>query len=151
MDPVKQNPLTMLIASPDQADHRMADAVGRQRRWTVLHAGTHAVAVDLLLVRRPSVVIASDWRPMLEELACLVDPPVLVAASRSADAALWAEALNVGAYDVLQTPLEPGELQHVVESAHETWRRSSALAAWRAMKLTKGPANGFPTNAIGLV
>ncbi len=140
MDPVKQNSLTLLIASSDPADHAMADGVGRKRRWNVLHAATRAAAVDLLMVRRPSVVVASDWRQMLEELACLVDPPVLVAASRSADAALWAEALNVGAYDVLQTPLEPGELQHVVESAHETWRRSSALAAWRARAASAGAA-----------
>jgi len=41
----------------------------------------------------------------------------LIVTSRNADDRLWAEALNMGAYDVLSQPFERVEVARAVESA----------------------------------
>jgi DNA-binding response OmpR family regulator len=54
---------------------------------------------------------------LLEQLARLPDPPALVVTSRIADDSLWAEALNLGAYDVLAKPFDGAEVVRVVSLA----------------------------------
>jgi DNA-binding NtrC family response regulator len=44
-------------------------------------------------------------------------PPLLIVASRVADAALWGSVLNVGGYDLLAKPFNETEVQWVLESA----------------------------------
>jgi DNA-binding response OmpR family regulator len=47
------------------------------------------------------------------ESATLTDPPLLIVSSRLADEHLWAEALNLGVFDVLAKPFQSEEvLQH---------------------------------------
>jgi hypothetical protein len=43
--------------------------------------------------------------------------------SRLADESLWAEVLNLGGYDLLQTPFEPSELFRVLHLAWLSWER----------------------------
>jgi FixJ family two-component response regulator len=56
---------------------------------------------------------------MLEHISLLPYPPLLIVTSRLADARLWAEALNLGAYDVLAKPFDATE---VIRSASRAWR-----------------------------
>jgi len=60
----------------------------------------------------------------------LPDPPFLVVTSRLADDRLWAEALNLGAYDVLAKPFDKTEVNRIVRSAWLRWtnRKPSATA-----------------------
>ena len=51
----------------------------------------------------------------------LPDPPVLIVTSRLADEYLWAEALNLGAYDVLVKPFDASEAVRVLDSAWRHW------------------------------
>ena len=46
----------------------------------------------------------------------------LIVASRLADEGLWAEAMNLGAYDVLAKPFERKELVRSVSLAWLHWR-----------------------------
>jgi FixJ family two-component response regulator len=57
------------------------------------------------------------WKKVLHDLRGLEQPPQLIIASRNADDRLWAEALNVGAYDVLAQPFERAEVERAIESA----------------------------------
>jgi len=57
------------------------------------------------------------WRDVLETLLCLADPPPLVVADRLADDRLWAEVLNLGAYDLLIKPFHPAEVLRTVGMA----------------------------------
>ncbi len=41
---------------------------------------------------------------------------------RLADERLWSEVLNLGGYDVLLKPFEPGEVLRVVNSAWTCWK-----------------------------
>lgn len=58
-----------------------------------------------------------DWKRVLNDLRGLEQPPPLIVTSRHADDRLWAEALNVGAYDVLSQPFERNEVERVIASA----------------------------------
>jgi len=49
-------------------------------------------------------------------------PPFVIVTSRLADERFWVEALNLGAYDVLATPLDTTEVTRVVSSAWLHWR-----------------------------
>jgi len=54
---------------------------------------------------------------MLEQTESLPNPPVLIVTSRLADARLWGEALNRGAYDVLAKPFDRAEVVRVISLA----------------------------------
>jgi DNA-binding response OmpR family regulator len=77
--------------------------------------------------RVPVVVCESDlqpgsWKEVLEELNTLSDPPFLIVTSRLADERLWAEVLNLGAYDVLAKPFDRTEVIRIVSMAWLRWR-----------------------------
>jgi DNA-binding response OmpR family regulator len=62
-------------------------------------------------------LLPGTWKDILAELQPMLDPPMLIVTSRLADEHLWAEALNLGAYDVLAKPFDQKEVIHVLSSA----------------------------------
>jgi DNA-binding NtrC family response regulator len=61
-----------------------------------------------------------DWRLLISELEKLPVRWNLIVCSRLADERLWAEVLNLGAYDLIRSdPFEPDEVLRVADSA---WR-----------------------------
>ena len=96
-------------------------------------------------VRVPVVVCESDlqpgtWKEVLEELRSLPDPPLLIVTSRVADERLWAEALNLGAYDVLAQPFDGMEVTRIVGMAWLRWKDRHAIRGGirRDMALASG-------------
>ncbi|MBZ5625764.1 MAG: hypothetical protein LAQ69_44800 [Acidobacteriia bacterium] len=70
-----------------------------------------------------------SWKDLLHEIQDLVNPPPLIVADRLADERLWAEVLNVGAYDLLIKPFDDAELLRVVSMAcrfHQNQRERTA-------------------------
>jgi DNA-binding response OmpR family regulator len=57
------------------------------------------------------------WKDLYCALLALTAPPVFIVTSRLADERLWAEALNVGVYDVLAKPLETSEVNRSLSLA----------------------------------
>ena len=74
------------------------------------------------------------------ELRTLPDPPFLIVASRLADERLWAEALNLGAYDVLAKPFDSTEVTRIVGMAWLRWKDRHAIRGGvrREMALASG-------------
>ena len=62
------------------------------------------------------------WQMMLEHISAFPDPPVIVVTSRLADERLWAEALSLGAYDVLVKPFDAREVIRILSLARQYWR-----------------------------
>jgi FixJ family two-component response regulator len=62
-----------------------------------------------------------SWKDVLDQVTILPDPPSLIVTSRLADERLWAEALNLGAYDVLAKPYDRTEVMRVVSGAWRAW------------------------------
>jgi DNA-binding response OmpR family regulator len=115
-------------------------------KWQLNACPTLASALAALRkVRVPVVVCESDlrpgtWKEVLEELSTLPDPPLLIVTSRLADERLWAEALNLGAYDVLAQPFDGMEVTRIVSMAWLRWKDRHAIRGGvrREMALASG-------------
>jgi DNA-binding NtrC family response regulator len=95
--------------------------------WTVV-AGFSISSILSALRERPIPIVIYDcdislgaWSEMLERLSFLPDPPLFIVTSRLADERLWAEALNLGAWDVLAKPFEADEVIRIVSIAGQHW------------------------------
>lgn len=58
-----------------------------------------------------------DWKLLFHPVRALTQPPRFIVVSHFADERLWAEALNLGGYDVLATPFDAEGLRRVVSHA----------------------------------
>ena len=81
-----------------------------------------------------------SWRDVLAATANLPRPPLLIVTSLHADNYLWAEALNIGAYDVVAKPFDRGEVVRVVSFACLRWRREHRTAGPQAALSTNRAA-----------
>lgn len=135
----------ILSVSPTEEDH--ADLRRRLTRsvWCVYEAPSVAAARTLVSAHNIGIVFcerdlgSGSWREMLDVLHDLANAPPLIVASRLADDKLWAEALNLGAYDVLAKPFYQEELLRTVNLAWLRWFRQNAPAATNAsLKLKAG-------------
>jgi len=122
LDPEDTEPVALLI-SPAQADHDSLQELFQQHRWN-LHA-TRSLSSALVFLKENAVSIViterdlaeGNWKDVLKLTESLREPPLLIVISRPAEDNLWAEALNLGAYDVLAKPLIPAEVVRVLTSA----------------------------------
>ena len=96
--------------------------------WTVTASATPASALSLLR-ETPIPVLVCDcdstpgtWHEMLNRISILPDPPLLILTSRLADERLWAEGLDLGAWDVLAKPFQTEEAIRVIDSAWRHWQ-----------------------------
>ena len=104
-------------------------------RWTLActdyapatTAGFESEDVQIVLCERESQ--AGSWKDVLESVGRAPVPPMLIVASRTANEYLWAEALNLGAYDVLSKPYRPAEVVRVLSMAWLHWKSRRASAA----------------------
>jgi DNA-binding NtrC family response regulator len=84
-------------------------------------------AVPIMLCDQNSA--AGNWKDVLHSMGSFQVPPMVIVTSRTADEYLWAEALNLGAYDVLSKPYHPAEVMRVLSMAflHYTHRHTPAV------------------------
>lgn len=136
--------VTVLSVSPLAEDSFSLQAIFDHSKWELYKASSVATALTVMRRREIGVVICErdlrpgTWIDMLDALRLLPNAPPLIIASRFADERLWAEALNLGAYDVLAKPFERGELVRSVSLAWLHWRHQQAaptrvLTAMRAV------------------
>ena len=121
--------IALLSVSPIQDDHdTLAKLLGHDQ-WRIQSALSLQSASAFLRAHVvPLVVCEHDlspgtWTQLLDEIRLLAIPPILVVTCRLADDNLWAEALNVGAYDVLAKPFDRREVTRVLSSAWLCWQR----------------------------
>jgi DNA-binding NtrC family response regulator len=135
--------LIALSVFPIQENQNSLRHILRYSNWPLFHGSKWALKTTKSLVEAlpilqnggiPVVLCERDlrpgtWKDMVQALALLPDPPYLIVTSRHADDRLWAEALNLGAYDVLPTPFDSAELIRSLSVAWLRWsdRRRPAL------------------------
>lgn len=108
--------VTVLSISPLEPDHALLESIIRHSRWSLYKADTLATALPILRRQEISVILCERdlqpgrWTDILDHLSNLDYPPALIVTSRLADERLWAEALNLGAWDVLPKPFNRGEV-----------------------------------------
>ena len=123
-------PVRVLAISHSSRDLRKLREIIGHSNWVLRTTSTYGEAVELLHEDVSPVVITErdlppySWKDVLRELASMTNPPRLIVASENADAQLWGEVLNLGAYDVLPKPLASAELFATVSSAWRAWKYS---------------------------
>ncbi|MBZ5576970.1 MAG: response regulator [Acidobacteriia bacterium] len=101
-------------------------------QWNLEFCSTLEASLPVLRdVHVPIVVCDGDtaaagWRELLERVARESNPPLIIVTSRLADNRLWAEALNLGAHDVLAKPYDAAEVSRVLSQAWLRWAREGA-------------------------
>jgi DNA-binding response OmpR family regulator len=122
-DAVHELPVSALLVGEYSAERQLLHDVFRNCGWRLFEAADRRRALESLERNPVQVVITEsdlprwNWRKVLADLRRLAFPPQLVVTSRTADEHLWAEVLNIGAYDVLAQPLDREEVQRVVAAA----------------------------------
>ena len=144
----KASSVTVFHVGPrDQDLHILADILEQAEwkmcpgtRWTLADTEDMPSATARLTIEKAPIVlcerdsVSGSWKDMLESVGRFSEPPMLIVTSRTADEYLWAEALNLGAYDVLSKPYHPAEVVRVLSMAWLHWmnRHSGSAAMARA-------------------
>jgi DNA-binding NtrC family response regulator len=121
----------VLSVSSSEKDHSALQNLFIHPRWMIVKAPNSSIARQLLQQHDISVVICDcdstpgEWTDLLNHSQSLKKPPSVIVTSRIADDRLWAEALNLGAWDVLSKPFDRSELLRGVRYAWEHWERQS--------------------------
>jgi DNA-binding NtrC family response regulator len=136
---------SVLSVSPNDEDCVFLERIFHESDWTLhtnstwtLTASTTLASSFSVLRERPTPIVLCEcdmfpgtWREMLEHISLFPDPPLLIVTSRLADERLWAEALNLGAYDVLAKPFDSTEVIRIVSLAWQHWQDRHELHANR--------------------
>jgi DNA-binding NtrC family response regulator len=125
----------VLAISPFSQDHLTLQSIISHSKWVLRTTSTYAEALEILSQDVMPVIITErdlgpySWKDVLQKLASITNPPRLIVAAdhADADARLWGEVLNFGAYDVLSKPFRSAELFLSVSSAWRAWKYSEAM------------------------
>jgi DNA-binding response OmpR family regulator len=115
-------------------DRLLLHDIFRNLGWRLLEAHKRREGLRYLGCSPVEVVVAErdsphwDWKEILRDFRRLVRPPRLIVTSRLADDALWSEALNLGAHDVLAQPFDRDEVERAIASACRRFKFQPELA-----------------------
>jgi DNA-binding NtrC family response regulator len=134
--------LRAVLAIFDSHDERTAlQTILVRTGYTVRHVSTVDEVAPVFSQGRVGIVFSENrlpdgrsWRDVLARLQELPHPPPLIVADRLADEALWAEVLNLGAYDLLSEPFDPTEVTRVIELAWFSWENRASHTPQLARK-----------------
>ena len=149
-DSVGVPPNAVLLVSARTEDHDVLRGIFRGTRWELQGASTARGGLEMVRRhhREIAVVICEqslpdgDWKLLLAEMDKTAVRSSLVVSSRLADERLWAEVLNLGAFDLLLgAPFEPEEVLRVTESAWLAWNRAALPSALQ--RIGPGPARSL--------
>lgn len=131
-------PITVLLVSTRTEDHLALQAIFCGSRWQLRAARTARDGIETIRHHAEIAVVIcehtlpdGDWRSLLAQMDKMALPPSLIVSSRLADERLWAEVLNLGAFDLLLgAPFEPEEVLRVTESAWSAWDSAARRSAF---------------------
>jgi DNA-binding NtrC family response regulator len=119
--------VTVLSVSPLEDDHRCLQAIVSHSRWKLLTARDNYEGFAVLGHYDVSVVLCErnskpgTWIQFRDYLSNCNHPPSLVVTSGQADEQLWAQALNLGVWEVLAKPFHRYEVLRSVTAAWYRW------------------------------
>jgi DNA-binding response OmpR family regulator len=120
-----------LSASPSGEDHDSLRSILEPTKVLITVACSRRDALLSMANQRFGLILCEaqlNWKDILSYLAEVLEPPRLVITSRMNER-LWAEALNLGAWDLLVKPFEAAEVRRVVASALGRRREMIGVAA----------------------
>jgi DNA-binding NtrC family response regulator len=144
---------TIVAAIASHENHRRLQTILRLPEWKVqvvqnlrgLSAAVRTCSCGVVITDA-QLLDGHTWKDVLDDLERSSNRPQLIVADRLANEALWAEVLNLGAYDLLMTPFDPAEVQRVVSLAWEFRIRETVRERDNALRDT--PVAGEWSGAI---
>ncbi len=126
--------VTVLCVGLEPADRCCIRSIFQHSNWELCEAENFDETTSLLRTARIPVILCGGdshggcWRNLVEAMNSLASLPTprVILASPDADADLWSEALNLGAYDVLAKPFDAQEVVWVVSHAWLNWKEEAA-------------------------
>lgn len=129
---------TILAAFPAGEDRTALDSMLRPPDWQLQFTQAFDEARVVLRTAPVGMLICDErfpgdynWKDLLHELHQMPAPPPLIVTGHESDAALWAEVLNLGGYDLLVRPLNATEVLRTVNMAWRfrqcQWEQTAAL------------------------
>lgn len=135
-------PTPIVVAGPfDEHFLRLLEIL-KPTEWAVYWSATGAEAMatlrrgDVPVVLCESKLPDGGWRGLIAEVESLVRPPRIVVTTVCANRRLWAEVLNLGAYDLLLKPYDADEVIHVVTCACQFWMAAQQERGRNAARAT---------------
>ena len=128
--------IPVLLVSPFLDDQVALRQFLRPPKWSIYSALTLKSAIAVMeLERLPLVLCERDlgqdtWKDVLAQATLMLHSPLIIVTSRLADEHLWAEALNLGAYDVLAQPFDATEVIRILSLAWVHWCIDYDAAQW---------------------
>ena len=117
----------ILVVTPKEHEVSTLSHILGHSAWTLTTASDIGSACGLLRQHHVHVVMCDarledgTWKDMLDVIADLPEPPQLIVTASHADDRLWAEVLNLGAWDVLVKPYRPKEVYRTIHLAWQHW------------------------------
>jgi two-component system response regulator PilR (NtrC family) len=136
----------VLAVSPRESDASALTHILGHSAWTLLTAPDLASARQLLTQHNVHVVLCDTelpdgtWQDMLNAIADSSDAPQLIVTARHADERLWAEVLNLGAWDVLVKPFHPKEVYRTIHLAWRHWTDNQRVPRRNVAQVGHQPA-----------
>jgi DNA-binding NtrC family response regulator len=131
-----QKRIQLLAVMPDEWLTSLRDAIANvpvniltARNWQSAQS-TLIKNPEIEVVLIASLLPDATWKEVLAGVSNLERPPWVVVAARFADASLWYEILELGAYDLTVHPFRPEALIHVVISASADCRQERDRIDW---------------------
>ncbi len=131
----RSRPPTVLCAGPSEYDHQSLREILGAIGWELLSVRTAREAWARLRSESLPVLISErelpdgNWQQLLGYASHVPQPPRVIVSSRLADASLWAEALNLGAFDLLSVPFDRKEVWLVLTHAWRSWHQQWSAEA----------------------
>lgn len=133
----REESVSAMLVGEFGAERRLLHDVFRSLGWRPLEAHKRREGLRSLARNLVQVVVAErdfphwNWKRILRDFRPMNQPPLLIVTSRLADDALWSEALNLGAHDVLAQPFDRNEVERVFASARRHFEFRPELARAR--------------------
>jgi DNA-binding NtrC family response regulator len=137
----------VLAVSPLESDHTSLAHIFGRTAWDFDIARSIEEASEKLSTSPIPVILCEEnlpdgtWKDLLALTERQASPCYVVVTSQSADDRLWAEVLNLGAYDVLAKPFDSKEVFRVIGLA---WRH------WLDLRKPVGRAHGKTVTATAV-
>ncbi len=129
-----RNTVTILSVTPYEEDQFGLQTIISHSKWRLYRADRLESALAVLYRHEVGVILSEkdltphSWTDILDIMHHKQDAPTLIVTSRLADERLWAEALNLGAYDVLAKPFNSDEVLRSVSLAWLNWHHKREIA-----------------------
>ena len=134
----------VLAVIPQDRDYEQLCRIFSRSNWTLHRALSCGEALRYLQKNQTGVLVCASeqpdgtWESLLDLVRTLPSSPLMIVTSDHGESSLWADVLNLGAYDVLAKPFDKSEVIRIISLAWLQWRDDKERVARRPVARMPG-------------